>query len=797
MSAAVLFGFFLALAVCTGQHEKCDVFPKDPVIRMGSDIEIMFRGSHHSLCTNVTSYSPSKITWTLNNKKIDEKFYAVINSTIPAVSIRNFILQTGRVMCHMDVDGKDIILGATTIKAFFPPVKPTNISCVTILEESFTCYWNSGHKTQLPTNYTVFREGKIVKDTCTSESSPCIFPSDLWSNQKISVRAENAVGVAHSDIVELNSVETVKLRPPEHVHVTPYLNRLIVKWERPMDTEYFNVTCEVLYRYQRQGTWIELVESIKMGDVNEEGVADIKVEQLCARYNVSVRCRFQEALWGDWSQSTPVFSSLDVNDIKFHFWRKIFTPDEKGQRRVLLMWKGVPSSCTVIDGYRITIMNLKNNSCPMKSCTMLLKTSSSRLNVTLGTEEYKITIAAYKNISTFSEDSITVPAAGEDCPSLKEVNTVANDNQITVNWTAPSRPAVRYVIDWSAGNDYIRWHFSETTQFALKGEPQKLYRIAVTPLYENCTGQETMLLAYSKEGAPGDIPLVEVSDVRESSACISWIPVPQDKCCGFVRNYTVFYAPDKGTAMDVTVNSSVHEVCLDRLQYSTVYTVSVMARSNGGQSLNNSTTFRTSSNGRSFSRVLIGGLGLILFVVIGTLCFFMVNKYVMKVPSPQFSTLVPWPEQLYQKDKNVSKLLIPECSENISHSLVIFPISFDLDIDGISSTSGEDDCAKLPGSLTKQSDSSTELRITTPPPADLLGVHRSPIATAERVNAGEVPHDQGSGDQTSIGPCCKSFVGKKECLSKERSPEKDGERQPFLQSQGNVPQAYVTMDLFD
>ncbi|MFT7815721.1 interleukin-6 receptor subunit beta-like isoform X1 [Arapaima gigas] len=825
MCAAVFFGFLFALAVCYGQCENCEVFPKDPVVRMGSDIEITFKGPHRHLCSNVPSYDPRKMTWVLNGKKIDKSSYRVINSTIAAVVIRNFTLRAGTVMCHMEVDGKEIVLGGTTVKAFSPPKKPTNISCITIFEKSFTCYWDNGCEAN--TSYTIFWESDFLKDACTSNCSPCIFANEVIVPLNILVKAQNAFGATRSDIIRINPLDTVKLQAPEEFRVTPHFNRLLVKWKRPANTQHLNVTCEVLYQYRKEGSWVQRVKSLEMGAEDEEGVADIKVEQICTWHNVSVRCKLLQSLWGFWSQSHPVHTSLDVNDIKFHLWRKIHTADKEGNRTVLLMWKGVPSSCSAVHGYRITVINLKSNSCAVDDCATFLTKSSNQFNLIVGHEEHKITITAYKNTSTFSEDSVIVPAVGDECPPVKNVSTVAIDNQITVRWTAPSRPVSRYMIDWSAGTSGTRWHDSRTAPFTLEDELQKLYRIAVTPLYDNCTGQESMLLAYAKEGAPGDIASVEVSDVQESSARISWTPVPPDKCCGFVRNYTVSCVPDKGATLgecvevcgsvflvhsvvlswaevcffhpDVTVNSSVHQVHLHHLQHTTMYTVSVVAKSDGGQSVI-TTSFMTNRKGRTFPRPVsaLGGLFLILFIAIGIFVFIMFSKTV-KVPSPQFSSLVLWPDQLYKKDKNVSKLFIPECSEHIAHSLVIFPL--DLDVEGISPAPGEDD---HPGSLAKQlkcfaddSKTRTETGITAPPSALLLNVHESSAVTTQSGDAGEMPQGRNLGDNEPTGPCFKTPVGRKERLSEGTVQEKDRERQHLPELQGNVPQAYVTMDLFD
>lgn len=40
---------------------------------------------------------------------------------------------------------------------------------------------------------------------------------------------------------------------------------------------------------------------------------------------------------------------------------------------------------------------------------------------------------------------------------------------------------------------------------------------------------------------PAKVTGVKVTDVDDSWARVEWDALTQDQCCGFVRNYTVFY----------------------------------------------------------------------------------------------------------------------------------------------------------------------------------------------------------------------------------------------------------------
>ncbi|XP_061119456.1 interleukin-6 receptor subunit beta-like isoform X1 [Conger conger] len=661
MFSSTFLLLFIAVVVCRDQNEneKCEVYPKDPVVSKGDNIRVMFRAPDNSLCGNFGSYSPEKVFWMLNDEKINETLYTMVNSTIPAVDVQNFTVRTGTVTCHIYVEGKNTILGGTNIKLHVPPEKPTNVSCVTVITEGFTCYWHSGEDTLSDTTYTVTRRvhwfNATENDSCTSRSSPCSFPDLLFSSE-VWVTARSSQGEANSDVLDLKDIySTVKLSPPQKVKAERPFNTVELTWEGPKIGFNRALVYEVQYSYQQGGPSHKRVTNSTRLRIN--------LETPCTRYTISVRCAVQAEhihVWSDWSPDTTVISPLDVHSMDLLLWRKIQS-DESGNRTVQLMWKGVPTSCDAIDGYRVTLKAENNRT------TVLFNTTRTKASITVDKEAYTVKIVTYRRENILSEDTTTIPALdGEGFLPVEAAHVSSHNGQINVSWRAPSQSHTSYMVDWSTDDDDdYSWQETKTTNIAFSGQPLKLYKITVTPLYSKSSGPETILKAYAKEGAPGAVPWVNVTDVGTEGALVRWAAVPPNACCGFTVNYTVFYRPGPGPGPEesVTVPGTQQRVRLGRLRSGTTYTVHVMASSIAGGTNSSDSVFTTPSYGSHFIIMLwiFGGLAVVLLPMIVLCCFIIQKKHILKsVPNPRDSDAVSWPSSY-----SPMPLLLP-CEESYS-----------------------------------------------------------------------------------------------------------------------------------
>ncbi|XP_048875273.1 interleukin-31 receptor subunit alpha-like [Brienomyrus brachyistius] len=786
MSLFVFSQFFIVIVLCQAEHETCGVFPKDPIIKMGSEIQIMFSSPQDSFCRSVPFYSPHKLIWKLNDKKIAEDFY-IVNSTMSAVTIRS----SGMVTCHMHLGERDVILGGTNITVLLPPVKPTKIHCKLFALTKFTCYWNSGNNTVPGTEYTVYgrfeSRSRIITESCMSKTDHCTFKNPICDTVNITVKAQNAVGSVESDIVRIDINNVLKLLPPE-VTVKPLLNKLQVHWKMQHVPAYpeSHIICELLYQY----------ENISESKRAKLGGAEIVMERLCVNYTVSMRCAPETSkYWSDWSPNVTVFSPLDVKAVKIYLWRKIDTPDGRGFRRVLLMWKGVLPSCN-IDGYNVTVRNLHNED----SRELWFNILDSNTSLVLDGKMYRISIAVSKNNNTSPEVFITIPAIGEDRPPVKELQAFPEHSQLYVTWAPPQLPVDHYMVEWSTGDDVIEWHESQSTSTSLIGQPFKLYRITVSPVCDTWPGQEATLLAYFKEGAPGNIS-VKVTDIQDRRAHVSWTSVPRSQCCGFVRNYTVFYKSETGPEFGVTVNSSVEEVFLEDLDPSKNYKVHVMASSAGGTTNSTLNVITTQRYGTTFLKMLgvLGGFGLILVITVCLCCVVLMNKYFTNVPSPKFSTLALWLNEPLQ-DKMQHNTSTPS-AESYFHNLEIHPYGFDSMIMEISPSPLE----TLAGQNEEPHPVFEHMKVgvvapvrASAVPSLFVGPSQTCGHSAESDDgrtAGSTPASQEPRDCNSTIPCWGNLLGKNGYVGEEALLPPSKEMQPFLEPPKNTPQAYVTLDL--
>ncbi|KAJ8401899.1 hypothetical protein AAFF_G00374800 [Aldrovandia affinis] len=804
MSPLVFPLLLIVTLLCKGQSEKCDVYPKDPVITMGDDIKIMFKAPYGGLCSNVGSYSPGKLSWMLNNKKIPESFYTIVNSTIAAVNIQNFTLQSGIVTCHTDVGGNDSILGGTTIKAFFLPTKPTNISCITIIYESFACSWESDGDPLLQTNYTVSRDVKGTIDTCSSDNPHCVFARDILFNCTIRVTAQNSRGSVDSDVVSFDIYSTVKVDPPRYVAVERLFNNqeMKVSWEMPSNEKSPKpFICEVKYSYPHEGV---IPKHVKYIDVNEPGkkrALHIKVQRQCTSYNFSIRCATKDKwkpMWSDWSSEWDVISPLDVRSIHLCLWRKIGVPDERGNRTVQLMWKGPPTYCDAIKGYNVTLKAANND-----TQAILLKPADTKTSMTVGKEAYIVRIVAYRNENIFSEATTTIPAIGEvsGFPPLGAAKAFTDNGQIHVSWNAPSSCPYSYMVDWSADGDDYRWQESQATNITVDGQPLKLYTITVTPLYGTGPGQETTLQAYAKEGVPGMISSMNVLEVSTTGARIRWSAVPRGECCGFVVNYTVFYKTQADLGLSVTVNNTVQEVWLDSLQPSMHYGVHVVASSVAGGTSSRSIFFKTLSYGPRFATMLglFGGLGVIMLLMIALCCFIIVKKHFIKsVPNPGLSAMASWsPHGLSQRP------LLMHSSESCSICVV------DPSSDGTTPTptpAEHDQQGLHDGVLNPVPDfGPSGVKCPWEPSGALLHTPGCPAPGAWERSTDAAPHSRAQGKGTPVCVYPRNYVRSENgigcpCGERQPAPPMEGESRTLPEPQlqrvtAAPPQAYISMDM--
>ncbi|XP_018599695.1 prolactin receptor-like isoform X1 [Scleropages formosus] len=196
-----------------------------------------------------------------------------------------------------------------------PPGKPRLINCRSPEKETFTCWWEPGSSGGLPTSYTLFyrKENSDVVYECpdyiTAGDNSCFFDKNhtsIWVNYNITVVAQNALGNASSDPMDVDVMNIVQPHHPENVTVTLMQGEnlyLQVKWQPPRmaDTRsgWITLTYELLVKREEDDEWEEYFAGLQ------------KQYQLFSphpgeTYMVKVRCKPDHGYWSEWSATAYV-----------------------------------------------------------------------------------------------------------------------------------------------------------------------------------------------------------------------------------------------------------------------------------------------------------------------------------------------------------------------------------------------------------------------------------------------------------------------------------------------------------
>ncbi|XP_051898238.1 interleukin-6 receptor subunit beta-like [Pristis pectinata] len=625
-------------------------------------------------CIESLDANASHIFWKLNDTKIPQEQYR-FNETVSRVTLKHFDAVKGYLTCHINIKGAPNILHRFTIKAGLPPEKPKNISCVSYLEKNFTCFWDQGHETYLETNFTLIR---IIEhfgnDTCVNtRKNTCsfFFPAVYVVDCKIIVMAENALGKAWSDPLDLKIRQTFRTGPPRNVAVHSVRGQgssLLVTWQDPTELAPFIV---LLYniQYQMVGTskWIQVTEKEEI--INNSFV--IKNLKPFTSYTVAVRCIGKEqTIWSDWSNKGTGLTSEAKPLIAPELWRQIKNLDSQGIREVHLQWKALNKSKAngIILGYRIwsekrwdQMMRQQDN------------TTSLNYSLLLTHEAHVVTVVAYNSVGDSPKAVLIVPAINHTAPTtIQYVQVTSQNNRLLAEWKTSERPDNGYIVEWCLFLDTspcagpLHWQYEgNTTEMAyLQGDlkPFVCYNISVYAVYNDGPGNPCSTLAYLQQSYPTEGPSAAAHKIKGTEAVIKWQEIPVEKRRGFITHYTIFYESVKGKNA-VTLKPNVCEYTLKSLQKNTKYFVHVMASTVKGGKNSSSIFFKTNAIEQEDIVIIVmpSVLCFLLVIIVSVACFnnqHWIKKYLWpEVADPAGSSMADWLQKHPSKNVHVLKVL--------------------------------------------------------------------------------------------------------------------------------------------
>nr|XP_014339436.1 PREDICTED: interleukin-6 receptor subunit beta-like isoform X2 [Latimeria chalumnae] len=201
--------FWVPIGVCIflakGLTSCGYVVPTSIVVESGSNVTVFCILEKDCI---LREENANQIIWKQADVQVPQKYYTVVNATVSSVTIVNFTLPKTDVICRIKDRRAYQILGKANINSGVLPEKPRNITCVYYHRKSFTCNWDPGKETHLPTTYTLIKEVNNNNKTCQDKNNSCTFhfPNiEYDADHVFYVKAKNDLGMTVSDPVAVNS----------------------------------------------------------------------------------------------------------------------------------------------------------------------------------------------------------------------------------------------------------------------------------------------------------------------------------------------------------------------------------------------------------------------------------------------------------------------------------------------------------------------------------------------------------------------------------------------------------------
>ncbi|XP_072427487.1 interleukin-6 receptor subunit beta-like isoform X2 [Chiloscyllium punctatum] len=652
-----------------------DVDSTSKVVQLQSNISLSC--ALREECLQLLDVNASHIFWRMNDTQISREQY-YFNATVSWVTLKRIDALRTYLTCHINIKGAPNILHRFEIEAGLPPDKPKNISCISYWRVNFTCSWDQGRETHLKTNFTLTRKRQYMKnEICPNlKKSSCSFEYpelDILGNYAIIVEAQNALGKASSDPLDLDVWHTWKTDPPWNVTVHSILGQsrsLLVTWCKPKMAPP-NLPLYYDLQYQKVGTskWIQVKE-----ETTSNTSFVLKNLKPFTNYTVAVRCIGKDQIyWSRWSSVKSGVTSEDNPLTGPSIWRKIKNLDSEGKREVHVQWKALNRSKAngIILGYRVWYEKRRD-----RKIIQQFNTTSLNSSFLLTHDAYMITVIAYNSAGDSPEATLKVPAVNQmdDLPAVQDITTTSQNNQLLIHWNTSRPPDDGYVIEWclilnaSPCTGPLHWqHEPNTSKMAyLQGDLEKFkrYNISVYAVYTDGAGNPFSIPAYLQQDIPEVGPIIDAPLARETECTIKWHEIPVEKRRGFITNYTIFYKSAKGEA-GVTVNSTVHEYTLKSLQKNTDYTFYVMASTVKGGMNSTLNSFTTNALGQRDIVVILVPVLVIFLLLVNMLIICFNNKHRIAkhiwpdVADPAGSSLADWFHEHQYKNDQTPKILNP------------------------------------------------------------------------------------------------------------------------------------------
>uniref|UniRef100_A0A8C3W9Q8 Granulocyte colony-stimulating factor receptor n=1 Tax=Catagonus wagneri TaxID=51154 RepID=A0A8C3W9Q8_9CETA len=672
LGAWSLAGAVLTILLLPRSLEECGYISLPaPIVRLGDPIT-----ASCIINQNCTKLGPeSQIRWKLETElQPGGRQQHLPNGTLQStITFPHFNHSRALLSCCLHWGNGLQILDQAELQAGYPPTTPHNLSCLlNLTTNSLMCQWEPGPNTHLSTHFTL-KSFKSRGSCQTQEDSiPDCVPEDgqkhcsiprkhlqLYQNMSIWVQAKNALGTSTSSKLCLVPMDVVKLEPPtlwalepspEVAPAQPGCLRL--HWETWKPSLHIEQKCELRHQPQRGESSWNLVGALPSRSLQYE---------LCGllpstAYTLQMRCTRWPlpGHWSDWSPRLELTTAQRAPNVRLDTWWRQRHLDPRTVD-VQLFWKPMPleEDSGQIQGYLVSWRPSDQAGADPTLC------NTTELNCTfrLPSEAREAVLMAYNTAGT----SRPTPVVFLECrgPPLGGLRTDARDpHSLWVGWEPPSPQPRGYVIEWglsapSSSGSPVTWRMEHNGSIAgtLLQEnirPFQLYKITVTPLYQDARGPSQHIYAYSQEKAPSHGPELHLRHIGKTWAQLEWVPEAPELGKSPLTHYTIFWTNAQDQSFSTVLNASSHSFVLHGLEPASLYHVHLMAVSRAWTTNSTSLTLMTLALEESELHILLGLFGLLVlfFCLCGAaqLCCRPSRKNPLwpSVPDPAHSSLGSW-----------------------------------------------------------------------------------------------------------------------------------------------------------
>ncbi|KAJ8340845.1 hypothetical protein SKAU_G00331360 [Synaphobranchus kaupii] len=556
-----------------------------------------------------------RIEWRLNGRIIAGQTPANQSNRISTVSVPSFSDTRADLTCCVCLEGKCQIVEGKKITAGYPPSAPLNVTCLTNLTSpcTLTCKWDPGAESHLPTNHTLYTEIRDSNMLNKQESyrlpvdqRTCTIPRKgfpLYSRMRISVSAQNALGMALSEPLFLDPMDSAKFDLPVLEDVRAYrLGCLHLQWRLSHEQRWVTSDLMVQVRFRTTDSEAWATET-KPSCINVDGQREAL--QTCGLlhgtdYWVQLRVQYGPGPWSDWSILRKGVTLEKAPTGRLNVWLKV---KSQPQNSVQLFWE--PSYQFRANGKNVSF-RVYLSSPDGKRHKTLCRTRERHCEAVLpkGTRRVYITSLNSAGQSNSTEERVYQNRGME--PVSDVTVSSAGPRSLRVNWTRPVSSVVTgYAVEWGPVLrmeprllSFLLLNPNQTSLLITAGiEPYRPYLISVYARYRSGIGLSRTAQVYSLQKAPSAAPIMRVGEIHQTHAHLTWETIPPEQRNGIIRKYTIYYSDDAGMTRVLSVKPTGRKVILTNLNPTSIYKAFISASTEGGTVNGTDIILKTTSAG--------------------------------------------------------------------------------------------------------------------------------------------------------------------------------------------------------